>query len=228
MGQRDVAAAVAMSPLRALPHATRERFFEQAVLIEVPLGAVPQRQGEETMVPGFMVSGLLRVFQTNPDGRQLTIRYARAGALLALATIYLKRTGPLSQQALTPCRLVRFSPAILITLAERDPAVANLFALEIARRMFEYLDEMAGNTFGTMRQRVVRHLLDLAAANDPRAPLVARTSQQSLADAVGSVREVVVRVLRELRNDALIRTRRDAIELLQPDRLLSETFPRDA
>jgi CRP/FNR family transcriptional regulator len=226
--QRDVAAAVAGSPLRVLPKATVERLFEHAWLIEVPLGAVPQRHGEERMVPGFLVSGVLRVFQSTPDGRQLTVRYARAGALLALATIYMNRTGPLSQQALTPCRLVRFAPTTLIAAAERDPAVANLFALETARRMFEYLDEMAGNTFGTMRQRVVRHLVDLAAANPVGAALVARTSQQALADSVGSVREVVVRVLRALREEGLIRTRRDQIELLHPDRLVSETFPRDS
>jgi CRP/FNR family transcriptional regulator len=221
-----VAAAIAKSPLCVLPPATIARLFEHAVLIEVPPGAVPQQHGRGTMVPGFLVSGLLRVFLTTPDGRQVTLRYARSGSLLAIPTLYMKRTGPVSQQALTPCQTVRFWPDTLLEAAAHDAAIANLFASETAGRLFDCIDELAGNTFGTMRQRVARHLLDLAAEDRNRTPLVARVSQQSLADAVGTVREVVVRVLRELREEGLIRTGRDEIELLQPDRLFAETFPR--
>jgi hypothetical protein len=49
-----------------------------------------------------MLSGLLRAFHTTADGRQLTTRYARSGSLLAIATTYMKRSGMLGQQALTP------------------------------------------------------------------------------------------------------------------------------
>jgi CRP/FNR family transcriptional regulator len=94
--------------------------------------------------------------------------------------------------------------------------------------VFDCIDLIAGISFGSMRQRVVRHLLDLA-ASDQRGemPMVARLSQQALADAVGCLREVVVRLLRELREEGLIRTGRDEIELLEPDRLHAETLPRE-
>jgi CRP/FNR family transcriptional regulator, cyclic AMP receptor protein len=113
-------------------------------------------------------------------------------------------------------------------MTRRDIDVANLIAEENARRVFDYIDIAAGISFGSMRQRLVRHLLDLAASDERVAtPMVARLSQQALADAVGCVREVVVRLLRELREEGLIRTGRDEIELLQPDRLHAETFPRE-
>jgi CRP/FNR family transcriptional regulator, cyclic AMP receptor protein len=223
-----LAAALALSPLRALPQETVERLIADAVILDVPRGGVPQRQGDDTPAPGLMLSGLLRAFHTTADGRQLTTRYARSGSLLAIATIYMKRSGMLGQQALTPCRILRFRSDTALELAAHDPQVSYIFAEENARRLFQALDELAGNVFGTMRQRLVRHLLDLA-ATDKRGdtPLVARLSQQALADAIGSVREVVVRLLRELREEELIRTSRDEIELLQPDRLHAETFPRE-
>jgi CRP/FNR family transcriptional regulator len=56
--------------------------------------------------------------------------------------------------------------------------------------------------------------------------LVAHVTQQELADAVGSVREVVVRLLRGLREDGLVHTARDEIQLLDVDRLHAETFPK--
>jgi CRP/FNR family transcriptional regulator len=220
-------AAIAASRLRALPRATLERVFEGASTMVVPAGVVPSPQGEAGAVPGLLVSGLLRAFHTTVDGRQVTVRYARPGSLTAIATMYKRKSGPIGQQALTACRLVRFNPEVLQRIAARDAAVANVLAEEMADRLFEYADELAGNTFGTMRQRLVRHLLDLAAREPAGPSLAARVSQQALADSVGSVREVVVRVLRELRQEGLIKTGRDSIELLQPERLLSETLPRD-
>jgi hypothetical protein len=44
----------------------------------------------------------------------------------------------------------------------------------------------------------------------------------TLADAVGTVREVVVRVLREFRAEELIRTERDRIVILDPVQLSRE------
>jgi CRP/FNR family transcriptional regulator, cyclic AMP receptor protein len=47
-------------------------------------------------------------------------------------------------------------------------------------------------------------------------------SQQELADAVGTVREVVVRVLRELRQEGVVRTERDRMVIIDPARLIQE------
>ena len=47
-------------------------------------------------------------------------------------------------------------------------------------------------------------------------------SQRELADAVGTVREVVVRVLREFRAEELIRTERDRIVIVDPVQLSRE------
>ena len=59
-----------------------------------------------------------------------------------------------------------------------------------------FIAEIPGSAFATVRQRVARHLLDLASATQLGSRLKVTISQQELADSVGSVREVVVRVLR--------------------------------
>ncbi|HYL02715.1 MAG TPA: Crp/Fnr family transcriptional regulator [Steroidobacteraceae bacterium] len=221
-----VANALSQSRLARLPADVAATLIADALLLDVPAGTVPIRQGCDATA-GLMVSGLLRVFHTTVDGRQVTVRYARSGELLAINTLYVERAGVLSAQALTACRILMMRPATVRSIADRDPRVANLLAEELAYRLFMIINELAGNTFGTMRQRVVRHLLDIAAgATGQRVPLVARLTQQALADDVGSVREVVVRLLRELRDEGLIRTGRDEIEIIDADRLHAETFPR--
>lgn len=217
--------AISLSRLARLPADVTESLVADAVLLEVPAGGVPIRQGHEPTA-GLIVSGLVRAFHTAADGRQITIRYARVGELLAVMSLYVERGGALGVEALTGSRILMLRPATARAVAERDARVANLFAEEISIRLLRVVDELAGNTFGSMRQRVVRHLLDLAAGpTGQRSPLVARVTQQDLADAVGSVREVVVRLLRDLREEGLVQTRRDEIELLDPDRLHAETFP---
>ena len=71
---------------------------------------------------------------------------------------------------------------------------------------------------------MARHLLDLAVERRRGSELVVAIAQQDLADAAGTVREVVVRALRELREDGLLRTRRDGILLLDPERLAAEAY----
>ena len=53
-------------------------------------------------------------------------------------------------------------------------------------------------------------------------PMTVLVSQSDLADAVGSVREVVVRALSELRECGVVRTHRCHIEILDPVRLSRE------
>jgi CRP-like cAMP-binding protein len=68
------------------------------------------------------------------------------------------------------------------SLAKTDPALAWALAEEVTRRLYEVLEAFAGNVFGSVRQRVACHLLDLAADRQQGAVLIAPVSQQVLAD----------------------------------------------
>src|SRR6266536_3395026 len=97
-------------------------------------------------------------------------------------------------------------------------------AEELNRRLYETRQQAAVNAFGSVRQRVAAHLLDLASAQlHPRGRLVAHVSQQELADAAGSVREVVARVLRDFRVAGIVATSSDSVVILDPARLYAET-----
>ena len=93
---------------------------------------------------------------------------------------------------------------------------------DLSERVQGFITEIPGTAFTTVRQRVARHLLDLASERMPeRGELVVFVSQRDLAEAVGTVREVVVRVLRELRQEGVVRTERDRIVIVDPAQLIS-------
>jgi CRP/FNR family transcriptional regulator len=111
--------------------------------------------------------------------------------------------------------------------ARNDASLAWALAEESVHRLYDVLEELAGNTFASVRQRVARHLLDLATSRpEASRTLTASLNQQDLANSVGSVREVVARVLAELRAEHLVRTSPGRVEILDPVRMSHELWSR--
>src|SRR4029450_6120170 len=120
--------------------------------------------------------------------------------------------------------LLAMDPVTVRRIADRDLAVANALLIELSERASAFAAEIGGVAFGNVRQRVARHLLDLAAERQRGARLLAAITQQELADAVGTVREVIVRTLRDLREEGLVQTGRSGIVITDPERLLAEGY----
>jgi CRP/FNR family transcriptional regulator, cyclic AMP receptor protein len=163
---------------------------------------------------------------TAPDGRQITVRYARAGDLVGIVTI-VGGPAPVNVQILTDAALLTLNVRTLQLSGQTEPLVGWLLAQETTRRLYDVLEVLAGNVFGSLRQRVARHLLDLAASRQQGRGLVAKVTQQEVADAVGSVRPVVARIIRELRTEGLISTTSDGIVVLKLDELHATAWSRD-
>jgi CRP/FNR family cyclic AMP-dependent transcriptional regulator len=166
-----------------------------------------------------VVEGLLRVYMHASDGRQVTVRYVRTSDLLG-APALLGGPAPVFVQAVASSAAFFFDIDRVSRAARTDPSVAWALAEESVHRLYDVLEELAGNAFASVRQRVARHLLDLA-ASQPGAGgrLTAFVNQQDLANSVGSVREVVARILAELREERLVRTSPGRVEILDPVRM---------
>ena len=216
-------AALAKSFFASFPASARGQLLAEAVRAEIPAGMVWYREADEPQLVSLVVSGLLRLYLASPDGRQLTVRYARSGDALGIATS-VGGPGLLTEQAVTDCTLLVFRRPTLLVLGQRDVRIAWAMAEEITHRLNVYLEVIAATTFGSVSQRVARHLLDLSCSHQQSSTLLAPVSQQELADAVGSVREVVARVLRQFRELGLVETTAQGILILDPAGLLAETW----
>lgn len=217
----DLQAAVSLSHLRELPADVLDDLLTGAVRVKIPAASVFHREGEGAPHLELVVSGLVRAYVTAPDGRTMTVRYCRPGALLGMMSLFTPGfTMPATVQALVDAELLAMSAAVARRAAAQDVRVTRAFLREQSERASSFLHEVPGSAFATVRQRVARHLLDLASEGGPE--LVVPVSQQQLADAVGTVREVVVRVLRELRTAGVVRTERDRIIIVDPGQLIAE------
>jgi CRP/FNR family transcriptional regulator, cyclic AMP receptor protein len=221
----DVSAAVGASHLRELPPELLDELFTGVVRTKLPAGAVGHRESEDAPYLELVISGVIRVFVAAPDGRTMTIRYCRPGELLGAMSLF--STGfsePATKQALVDAELLSISPTRVRQVAERDVRVARVFLIELSERARNFVHEIPGSAFATVRQRVARQLLDLASMRPGQldGELSVQITQQDLAAAAGTVREVVVRTLRQLRECGAVRTERDRIVVLDPARLTVE------
>ena len=222
MVDREVEDALARSFLADLPAEVIGRLRAEGERADYPAGTTVYRAGSYPRA-ALVVQGLLRVYLASAEGRQVTIRYARPGDVLGIAVLV---GGPASVgvQAVEPSGLFRISSRTLTAAARRDPRVSWAIAEELNRRLYDTLEQTAVNAFGSVHQRVAAHLLDLASSQQhPAARLVARVSQQELADAVGSVREVVARALRDFRVAGMVATTADSVVILDAARLYAES-----
>jgi CRP/FNR family cyclic AMP-dependent transcriptional regulator len=221
-----VKAAIGLSHLRSLPADVIANLMVAATRRMITAGMTVHHEGDVPPHLTVVVSGLVRVHVTALDGRTLTVRYCRQGSLLGAVSLFAVPFAlPASIQAVTDADLLNLQPSIVTASAERDVRVARALIDELSERVLSFIAEIPTSVFASVRQRVARHLLDLASEGQTGPELAATISQQDLAEAVGTVREVVVRALRELRTDGLVRTQRDRIVLLEPEQLVVEAYP---
>lgn len=219
--------AVRDSHLRDLPSDVLEELFTGAVRSKISAGRVAHRESEQGAYLELVLSGVIRVFVTAADGRTMTIRYCRSGELLGAMSLFLPEfSEPATKQALVDAELLKMSPMIVRDVARRDLRVARVFLSELSERARNFASEIPGNVFFSVRQRVARQLLDLASAktseDGPPGELAVEITQGDLAAATGTVREVVVRTLRQLREGGIVRTERDRIVILDAAQLTAE------
>ena len=200
--------------LVALPRDAADRLLAEAIRINVPAGALVYRDDESPRLI-LVVTGLLRVFLTSADGRQVTVRYARSGDVAGLVLV-IGGPAPMSIQAMTSALVV----ALRVDIAAGAPGDRSRRCPRLRRgadagSCTSCSTTSAQQAFLPVRQRLVRQLLLLATAGLAR-DLVVHAGQQELADAIGSVREVVTRNLHQLHEEGLVDISRDEISIRDP------------
>jgi CRP/FNR family cyclic AMP-dependent transcriptional regulator len=210
--QSGLSEAGALSIFGALPPNTRQQIFKDAHVVRLSPGDSIYATLQDPRC-ALLLSGLARLSATSSEGRMVTVRYATAGDVVGLISVLNDRQ-EVAAHAITKCEAALINVQVLRRLAQSDPQVALLLAQRVADIVGQVIELMSINIFGTVRRRVSRHLLDLAESRGRE--LVVTSDQQQIANAIGSVREVVARALRSMEQDGLIRRETVRIVLLDP------------
>lgn len=178
------------------------------------LGSPRERSGA-----AVVVSGRLRYFLSAPDGRQLTVAYNTPGDLIG-TVVRDSRTLSARFEVMQPTTLVHLDENHVAALMAARPALALAMLDESTVCLRRAYDLLAGRAFTSVRVRVARDVLERARTDHSvREGQHLNVTHQSLADATGSVREVVARAIRDLRQEGVLATDAAGITILDPDAL---------
>lgn len=211
------------------PHVTRA-LLQGASEMTVAAGEVFYRGAEhaETAVLALIVDGLVRTYIRADNGRQVTIRYACSGDIVGVPALVVASAEDdhvraswqiyaghnLHAEALRDTTALRLSPDRFLDLARSEPSVGYALVRLLAHLTVETEEILEHGLFLSIRARVARHLLDLAVFRD--GGLIVAEGHKEIAEAIGSVREVVSRTLVRLREEGIVDRRAGETLLVDP------------
>lgn len=190
----------------ALAHVTPSLDVLGVSASTITVGADTILFDENAECQGFplVLEGEIKVSRNSSDGRSLELYRVVPGELCLVSSASLFRNTPMSAQGAStrPTRLLLIAPAVFqqwLAVSEFRDAILGLFA----DRMADLTSLVDAVAFQRLDQR-------LAAALLGRGPSLAMTHQQ-LANELGTVREMVSRLLRRFERDGWVELARERI-----------------
>jgi|YNPNPStandDraft_1061719.scaffolds.fasta_scaffold25374_4 CRP/FNR family transcriptional regulator len=166
-------------------------------------------EGETAQAAYLILRGRVRVSKVSAEGREQVLALLGPGEGLNLVPIFDGGPNPASAQALTEVEVYVLPRAEFLRLVEEFPQVARNVLADFAAKLRLLVGLVEDLSFRTVGARLARFLLSREAAVPGR-----RWTQEEIAAHLGTVREVVGRVLRVWQEEGVIRRERGRIVVL--------------
>ena len=159
-------------------------------------------EGDPAEVLYFVVSGVVKVFKTSPEGKEQILSLVRPGESFNDVSIFDGGPNTASVQAMGPVILYGIREAELRAVLNDYPKVTANVIKVLAERVRQLVTLVEDLSFRHVIGRVAKILLEHA--SDGTGP-GQRLTQQEMAAIAGTAREVVARSLKTLEEEGAIR-----------------------
>jgi CRP/FNR family transcriptional regulator len=169
----------------------------------------------------LLVEGSVRIFKSSPSGRQLTLAVETAPATVAELPLFDGGPYPASVQAVGAVAALFIDKRDFRAICLEHPQVPLQALAVVGHRLRTLVALIESVTFGSVRQRLARTLLELTAQAGGNAFTLPWTHQE-IALTLGTVREVVSRNLNRFQTDGLIQVSHREVLVMDRDALQRE------
>lgn len=180
---------------------------QDAHLVAAPAGAMLFDEGSPCQGFPMVISGTVRVARGSPGGRSLELYRVTPGELCVVSTSSVFGHMPLSAHGQTTeaTELVLLSPRGLDRWCQHEPFRRFVFGV-FADRLADLMALAEAVAFQRLDQRLAQALLGHGSS--------LQTTHQALADGLGTVREIISRLLSRFERAGWVRLSRERIEVL--------------
>lgn len=193
--------------LAELPAALRDALGPQGLQeVSVPAGTLMFEEHAPCLGFPLVIAGEVRVARGSPQGRSLELYRVGPGELCVISACGLFGHSLLAAHgvAVAPTRLAMLSPAGFEQWVTHEPFCRFVFGI-FADRLADLMSLAEAVAFQRLDQRLAATLLG-------HGPVLCIT-HQALADELGTVREIVTRLLKRFESTGWVQLGRERIEL---------------
>ena len=188
------------------------------VPIEVPTGTVLFSPGDAVKGYVIVLQGRVSVSLTGASGREMLLYAVTPGQSCIQSTLGLMGGEDYTAEAITDqdSRVVLLPKILFMQLINSSPSFRTLVFAAFSERMQTMMHLLEKIAFQRVECRLAAYMLERVDANSNLT-----TTQQELATAVGSAREVISRRLDAWSRRGWVKTSRGAVQILDADALQS-------
>lgn len=198
--------------LRGLDIAPLARLAENATWKVYASNAIIFWEGDVESNLFYLQYGLLKVLKSSPDGREQVLKFIEAGEIFNEVGVLAKRPNPATAVALEESGIWLIPRHALEEILLAHPQTAMQVIENMADKIIELVTLAADLSLKTVEARFAKLLLEQAEGN-----VIERrrwTNQTELASRLGTVPDVLSRVIRELTKAGLIEMDKQSIRIL--------------
>lgn len=197
----------------SMPTQLLQDTVQQGVLRTAPAGTVLFDERNPCLAFPLLLDGVIRVCKVSSSGRELQLYRVGPGEACILSTSCMLATAQYNARGIADTHLTLFAlpPALFNRLlSEHEPFRSYVFGL-FADRIGDLIQLVEAIAFHRLDKRLASLLLGKGR--------VIHTTHQALADELGSVREIVSRLLKSFAEQGLVSVGREQIEIVDAPRL---------
>lgn len=203
--------------LNQLPPSELQALLSGGQMVDLPAGQMLMQQNTQCQHVPLVISGQLRIFKLAPNGREMTL-YRTGPGETCLASVACRISGedfPALAQVETAARLFMIPIVVYDLLLAHKEFWKDFLILTLYRRLTETMIVLEAVAFERTDRRLVAWLL----TNSDHGKRHIRTTHETVAVELGTAREVVSRLLGDIRQKGLITMSRGSIIITKPVQL---------
>jgi CRP/FNR family cyclic AMP-dependent transcriptional regulator len=177
-------------------------------------------QGDLAPSVYLVIEGQVRISLTSQDGREVGLNLIGPGRLVGLTSMLDRGTQPATVSTACESHLAQFSRRDLREWYDREDVAEKAMLAQLARNLRLAYQRVGEHALMNVKDRLFSALLDIAEKegelrSDGEGLVFIRPTHQELADRIGSSREVVSRVLKQLLDSEMLQAEGRVIRVSQ-------------
>jgi CRP-like cAMP-binding protein len=197
----------ALESLRAIPLFGQVRDEDLEALAQVvierrfPKNATIVEEGLPGDYMYVIREGRVKVTKSSEDGREKILDFFDAGNFFGDMSLFDQEPRSASVKTLEPCRLLALSRRDVLDVLRRSPDLALSVIQVLIQRLRETGEQASSMSFQRVKARTQGLLERIAQEQDDGRRLTPALTHQQIADMIGTSRETVTRVVKQLKQD---------------------------